>query len=32
MIVTRGMGMSLVPLRYNSEPEITIINIRKNKN
>jgi len=31
MIVTRGLGMSLVPLRYNSEPEITIINIRKNK-
>jgi predicted MPP superfamily phosphohydrolase len=30
MVVTRGLGMSLVPMRYNSEPEITIINIRKN--
>jgi len=29
MVVTRGLGMSLVPLRYNSKPEITIINIRK---
>jgi len=29
MIVNRGLGMSLVPMRYNSEPEITIINIRK---
>ena len=29
MIVTRGLGMSLIPLRYNSEPEITIINIIK---
>ncbi len=25
MIVTRGLGMSLVPLRYNSTPEITVI-------
>jgi hypothetical protein len=25
MIVTRGLGMSLVPLRYNSTPEITLI-------
>lgn len=24
-IVTRGLGMSLVPLRYNSTPEITVI-------
>ncbi len=31
MIVTRGLGMSLVPLRYNSTPEISIINIRKHK-
>ena len=30
IIVNRGLGMSLVPLRYNSEPEITIINIRRN--
>lgn len=29
MIVNRGLGMSLVPMRYNSEPEITIINIIK---
>jgi predicted MPP superfamily phosphohydrolase len=27
MIVTRGLGMSLVPLRLNSTPEITSINI-----
>lgn len=25
MIVTRGLGMSLVPLRYNSTPEVTVI-------
>jgi uncharacterized protein len=25
MIVTRGLGMSLVPLRYNSTPEVTLI-------
>jgi predicted MPP superfamily phosphohydrolase len=25
MIVTRGLGMSLVPMRYNSTPEITVI-------
>lgn len=30
MIVTRGLGMSLVPLRYNSTPEVTVI-ILKNK-
>ncbi len=24
-IVTRGLGMSLVPLRYNSTPEVTVI-------
>ncbi len=25
MIVTRGLGMSLIPFRYNSTPEITVI-------
>ena len=29
MIVTRGLGMSLVPMRYNSTPEITLIILRK---
>lgn len=29
MIVTRGLGMSLVPMRYNSTPEITFISIHK---
>ena len=27
MIVTRGLGMSIAPLRYNSTPEITLIKI-----
>lgn len=27
MIVTRGLGMSLAPLRYNSTPEITLIKL-----
>jgi predicted MPP superfamily phosphohydrolase len=27
IIITRGLGMSLVPIRYNSTPEITIINL-----
>ncbi len=27
MIVTRGLGMSLAPLRYNSTPEVTLIKI-----
>lgn len=27
LIVTRGLGMSLVPIRYNSTPEITVIKI-----
>jgi predicted MPP superfamily phosphohydrolase len=30
MVVNRGLGMSLAPLRYNSTPEITIINIYDN--
>jgi len=30
LVVTRGLGMSLVPLRLNSTPEITVITIRKN--
>lgn len=25
MVVTRGLGMSLLPLRYNSTPEVTLI-------
>ncbi|MCU7502178.1 MAG: metallophosphoesterase [Ignavibacteria bacterium] len=29
MIVTRGLGMSIVPFRYNSTPEITVITLRK---
>lgn len=29
MVVTRGLGMSLVPMRYNSTPEITVIVLRK---
>lgn len=28
MIVTRGLGMSLVPFRLNSTPEITLVSIR----
>lgn len=27
MVVCRGLGMSLAPLRYNSTPEITLINL-----
>ncbi len=27
MIVSRGLGMSLAPVRYNSTPEITLINL-----
>ncbi len=27
LIVTRGLGMSLVPMRYNSTPEITVIRL-----
>jgi len=29
MIVSRGLGMSLAPVRYNSTPEITLINLVK---
>jgi predicted MPP superfamily phosphohydrolase len=29
MIVSRGLGMSLAPVRYNSTPEITLINLAK---
>jgi len=31
MVVTRGLGMSLAPLRYNSTPEITLITLRNNQ-
>ncbi len=31
MVVNRGLGMSIAPVRYNSTPEITVI-ITKNKN
>ena len=27
MIISRGLGMSLAPIRYNSTPEITLINL-----
>ncbi|HEX2865911.1 MAG TPA: metallophosphoesterase [Ignavibacteriales bacterium] len=30
MVVTRGLGMSIVPFRYNSTPEITVITLKKN--
>jgi len=30
MVVTRGLGMSLAPIRYNSTPEVTLI-VLKNK-
>jgi predicted MPP superfamily phosphohydrolase len=29
MVVTRGLGMSIAPVRYNSTPEITLIIIKK---
>jgi hypothetical protein len=29
MVVTRGLGMSLIPMRYNSTPEVTVIVIGK---
>ncbi|OGU77333.1 MAG: hypothetical protein A2V93_11845 [Ignavibacteria bacterium RBG_16_34_14] len=31
MIVTRGLGMSLVPFRYNSTPEVTVIILNDKK-
>ncbi len=30
LIVNRGLGMSLAPIRYNSTPEITIITLSRN--
>ncbi|MCU0406963.1 MAG: metallophosphoesterase, partial [Ignavibacteriaceae bacterium] len=27
MVISRGLGMSLAPIRYNSTPEITLINL-----
>ncbi len=30
MIVNRGLGMSLAPIRYNSTPEVTVITLMKN--
>jgi len=29
MIVTRGLGMSLAPIRFNSTPEITVIRLKR---
>ena len=29
MVVTRGLGMSLAPIRYNSTPEVTLIVLKK---
>jgi len=31
MIITRGFGMSIAPLRYNSTPEVTLIVLRNHK-
>ena len=28
LVVTRGLGMSLAPIRYNSTPEVTLITLR----
>ncbi|MGE5350483.1 MAG: metallophosphoesterase [Acidobacteriota bacterium] len=30
MVVTRGLGMSTIPFRYNSTPEITVITLKGN--
>jgi predicted MPP superfamily phosphohydrolase len=30
MVVTRGLGMSTIPFRYNSTPEITVITLKRN--
>jgi predicted MPP superfamily phosphohydrolase len=32
MIVTRGLGMSLAPVRFNSTPEITLISLKSGTN
>jgi hypothetical protein len=29
MVVTPGLGMSIAPVRYNSTPEVTVIDIKK---
>jgi predicted MPP superfamily phosphohydrolase len=29
LVVTRGLGMSLAPIRYNSTPEVTLITLEK---
>ena len=31
MVVTRGLGMSLAPVRYNSTPEVTVIKLQSEK-
>jgi predicted MPP superfamily phosphohydrolase len=31
MIISRGLGMSLAPIRYNSTPEVTLITLRNSK-
>ncbi len=31
LVVTRGLGMSLAPVRYNSTPEITVIILKNHK-
>lgn len=31
LVVTRGLGMSLAPIRYNSTPEVTFITLRSSK-
>lgn len=28
-VITRGLGMSILPIRYNSQPEITVIDVEK---
>ena len=29
LVVTRGLGMSLAPIRYNSTPEVTLITLKR---
>jgi predicted MPP superfamily phosphohydrolase len=31
MIISRGLGMSLAPIRYNSTPEVTLIKLKNSK-